>query len=63
MRYFCTYFNSGYLDRALVLLESMRDWIPNFTIYILAFDKEVVEFFLQHGWPEVQVLPLDVFGT
>jgi hypothetical protein len=61
MRYFCTYFNSGYLDRALVLLESMRYWIPNFTIYVLAFDREVVDFFAQSAWPEVRVLPLDVF--
>jgi hypothetical protein len=63
MRYFCTYFNSGYLDRALVLLESLRCWTPQFTIYVLAFDSVVVDFFAQHDWPEVCILPLEAFES
>ncbi len=61
MRHFCTYFNSGYLDRALVLLESMRRWIPEFTLDVLAFDDGLTDFFASRRWPEVRVVPLAAF--
>jgi len=61
MRHFCTYFNAGYLDRALVLIESMRQWIPAFTLDVLAFDDGVEAFFASDRWPEVRVVPLAAF--
>lgn len=53
IRHFCTYFNSGYLDRALVLIESMRRHMPSFTLDVLCFDEAAYDFFDQHPFPEV----------
>ncbi len=61
MRHFCTYFDSGYLDRALVLLDSMRRHVPTFTLHVLAFDDAAAAFFTPADFPEVRVVPLPVF--
>ena len=47
-RHYCTYFNSGYLPRALVLIESMRQYTSDFTLDILCFDDAVFNFFVNH---------------
>ncbi len=45
MRHFCTYFNSGYLDRALVLRSNpcADTWTP-FTLEVLCFDEAAYDF-------------------
>lgn len=60
-RHFCTYFNSGYLDRALVLLESMRRYMDSFTLEVLCFDEAAYDFFDQHPFPEVRCQRLSAF--
>lgn len=37
---FCTLFDSNYLDKGLVLYESMRKQMSNFKLYIFAFDNK-----------------------
>ncbi len=63
MQTFCTYCNSGYLDRTLVLLESMRRWIPAFRLHVLAFDDGVIEYFTRRNDPDVLVERLADFET
>lgn len=40
---FCTLFDSNYLDRGLVLYESMKKHIGSFRLYIFAFDDKAFE--------------------
>ncbi|HRR34280.1 MAG TPA: hypothetical protein P5026_09295 [Kiritimatiellia bacterium] len=61
IRHFCTYFNSGYLDRALVLIESMRRHVPSFTLDVLCFDEAAYDFFEQHSYPEIRCQRLSAF--
>ena len=37
---FCTLFDSNYLDKGLVLYESMANVMENFKLYILAMDEK-----------------------
>ncbi|MBR6417578.1 MAG: hypothetical protein IKS36_02085 [Bacteroidales bacterium] len=48
MNIYCTYFNSGYLDRAVVLLRSLAVVDPGFRIEVLCFDDQAYSFFMQH---------------
>lgn len=59
--YFCTFVNYGYLDRALAMLESMRQCIEAFSIEILCFDTATVDFFNKHSFPEVICMPISDF--
>lgn len=38
MMVFCTLFNSGYIDKGLVMFDSLRNVSDNFKLYIVAFD-------------------------
>lgn len=40
---FCTLFDSNYLDKGLVLYDSMKAVMENFTLYILAMDEKCHE--------------------
>lgn len=59
--HFCTYFNSGYLDRAIVLIESMRQNIGTFSLEVLCFDDATFDFFANHNFQEVQCQKLSSF--
>ena len=40
---FCTLFDSNYLDKGLVLYESMKNVMEDFRLYILAMDDKCCE--------------------
>lgn len=44
MKYFATFFDINYLSRGLVLYHSLVKVEPNFILYILCLDNEVLEF-------------------
>jgi hypothetical protein len=70
-RHYCTYFNFGYLPRALVLVESMRQYTPEFILDVLCFDDETFTFFENNPVEGVRIERLidfearnsDVVGT
>lgn len=41
---YCTYFNSGYLSRGIVLIRSMLEHVPGFALEVLCFDDETFSF-------------------
>lgn len=55
---YCTYFNSGYLDRAIVLLRSMACFDPGSRIEVLCFDDDAADFFDKHSFPGVEICRL-----
>lgn len=40
---FCTLFDSNYLDKGLVLYDSMREHMQHFKLYVFAFDEKCYE--------------------
>lgn len=40
---FCTLFDSNYLDKGLVLYDSMREHMKSFRLYVFAFDEKCYE--------------------
>lgn len=45
-RFFCTYFNSGYLSRGLALIQSLNRWVPDFDLAVLCFDDVAYDYLL-----------------
>lgn len=61
MRHFCTYFDSHYLLRGLVLYQSLKRHAPEFTLWVLCFDEAVFDALTQLAWPGLQPIRLDDF--
>jgi hypothetical protein len=55
---FCTYFDHRYLDRGLVLYESLRKHAPNSTLYVLALSETCQTFLQRLRLPGLIVLSL-----
>lgn len=53
MHYFCTYFDSHYLARALSLIDSLAQHCPSFRIYALCLDDNCCEHIARAGNPNV----------
>ena len=45
MRYICTYFDINFLPRGMALIDSLDKYADDYTLYILALDTEVIEYF------------------
>ena len=43
MMIFCTLFNSGYLDKGIVMFQSLKRVTDNFKLYVVAFDNRCYE--------------------
>lgn len=56
---FCTLFDSNYLDRGLVLYESMRKHIGSFRLYIFAFDRKSFEVLSHMKLKQVVLLSIE----
>lgn len=60
---FCTLFNSNYLDKGLVLYDSMRRCISDFCLYVFAFDEKCYEILKSEKLDKVVVVSLSEFET
>ena len=63
MMIFCTLFNSGYLDKGLVLLQSLHEVSDDFRLYVVAFDNECYSILSQYHDEHLRVISLEEFET
>lgn len=61
MYYFCTYFDSHYLLRALALYRSLRQHCPSFQLWVLCMDSMCYEILFQLKLPNVHLIALEDF--
>lgn len=60
---FCTLFNSGYIDKGLVLYDSMCETIGDFRLYIFAFDDTCYKILSQMNLRNAIIISLKDFET
>lgn len=60
---YCTLFDSNYLDKGLVLYDSMCQVLPNFKLYVFAFDDLCYNVLSQEKKRNLIVIPLREFET
>ena len=60
---FCTLFDSNYLDKGMTLYYSMKDHIPDFRLYVFAFDSKCYEILVQENLPNLIPVSLEEFET
>jgi hypothetical protein len=58
VRFYCTYFDSGYLTRGLALLESLRATSEPFRLFVLCFDVPCEELLAALAAPEISLIPI-----
>lgn len=58
---FCTLFDSNYLDKGLVLYDSMKSVMEKFRLYILAMDDKCLEILKKMDLPYVTAISLAEF--
>ena len=58
---FCTLFDSNYLDKGLVLYNSMKECMEKFRLYILAMDEKCREILKEMNLSNVVVISLQEF--
>src|SRR5690242_5545416 len=56
MRYFCTYFDSGYFIRGMALYESLRQHCPAFTLWVLCLDETTLKELSKRNLPNVKLV-------
>lgn len=57
---FCTIFNSLYIDKALVMVDSLLKCAPNFKLYIFAMDDKTCEVLLKINCPSLIVVNVNL---
>lgn len=57
-REFCTYFDHRYLSRALVLHDTLRDWVGSFRLWALCMDAEAEEALRRLNVDSIVIVPL-----
>lgn len=60
---FCTLFDSNYLDKGITLYKSMAKFIPDFKLYVFAFDDECYEVLKSEAYDHLVPISLDEFET
>ena len=60
---FCTLFDSNYIDKGLVLYDSMVRCIPEFKLYVVAFDSRCEEILRRENLQNMIVIGLKEFET
>lgn len=60
-RYYCTYFDSGYLTRGLALFHSLQIHSQSFMLWVLCFDDTVAEQIKAINHPQLRPIQLSDF--
>ena len=60
---YCTYFNSGYLSRGIVLIRSLLKFVGDSMIEVLCFDDETYAFLLENRFGNVVPVKLSEFES
>lgn len=60
---FCTLFNSAYLDKGIVTIESLKKVSPESYVYVFAFDDKCYEVLNDIGYDNVRPVSLKEFET
>lgn len=60
---YCTLFDSNYLDKALVLYDSMCQQLGDFKLYVFAFDDRCYELLSKENLKNMMVISLKEFET
>ena len=60
---FCTLFDSNYLDKGITLYHSMVRNMPNFRLYVFAFDDKCYEILKKENSPNLIPISLQEFET
>lgn len=60
---YCTLFDSNYIDKGLVLYDSMCEFIDSFKLYVFAFDDKCFEILTKKKLKNMVVIPLKDFET
>ena len=58
MIHLCTYFDANYLPRGLVLYDSLKRSVGEFTLWVLCLDEDVSRILGQLDYPEIRAIPL-----
>lgn len=58
---FCTLFNSGYLDKGIVMFQSLQAVTNDFKLYIVAFDDKCYEILQAYKCEQLIVISLEEF--
>lgn len=58
---FCTYFDSNYLDKGLVMYRSLRKHTPEVVLYILPMDEKCLEVLNGEQDPKITIVDPEVF--
>ncbi len=61
MRYFCTYFDSNYLDRGLALYNSLMRHAGRFRLWVLCFDDAAFDTLRSLALPGLEPIALAEF--
>ncbi len=61
MLYFCTLFDSNYLSRGLALYRSLKRWVPEFHLYVIAFDDLSLAILKDLSLENMTLISLDEF--
>jgi len=60
---FCTLFDSNYLDKGITLYKSMERCIPDFRLYVFAFDDKCYEVLKKENYSNLIPVSLNEFET
>ena len=60
---FCTLFDSNYLDKGITLYKSMEKHIPEFKLYVFAFDDKCYNILKKENYSYLIPISLEEFET
>lgn len=60
---FCTLFDSNYLDKGITLYNSLKRVVPEFRLYVFAFDDLCYKILKSEAYPDLIPISLEEFET